>query len=86
MPYIENSVRELLIEDQESPQCPRELEFILTQICSDYLDLKGGVCHAGIIEIIGVLECVKQEFFRLIVSPYNEQSRFENGDVYGNPK
>lgn len=32
--------------------------------------------------LIGVLECVKQEFYRRKVVPYEEQKREENGDVY----
>ena len=30
---------------------------------------------------IGLLECVKQEFYRVVVSPYEEWKRKEAGDV-----
>mgnify|MGYP007013800906 CR=1 FL=1 len=30
---------------------------------------------------IGLLECVKQEFYRVVVSPYEERKRREAGDV-----
>lgn len=31
--------------------------------------------------IIGVLECVKQEFYRTVVAPYEDKKRAENGPV-----
>jgi len=30
---------------------------------------------------IGLLECVKQEFYRVVVSPYEERKRREAGDA-----
>lgn len=32
---------------------------------------------------IGLLECVKQEYYRTTVSPYEEEKRREEGDVLG---
>lgn len=34
-------------------------------------------------DIVGVLECVKLEFYRRRVAPYENQKAFENGDVFG---
>lgn len=31
--------------------------------------------------VLGILEAVKQEFYRVHVAPYENQKRFENGDV-----
>jgi len=31
---------------------------------------------------IGVLECVKQELYRRIVAPYEDEKRNENGEVF----
>ncbi|MFP3214943.1 MAG: hypothetical protein RXR32_00075 [Candidatus Micrarchaeota archaeon] len=31
---------------------------------------------------IGVLECIKQEFYRRVVAPYEDKKKEENGDVY----
>lgn len=31
---------------------------------------------------IGVLECCKLELYRRVLTPYEEQKRFDNGDVY----
>jgi hypothetical protein len=32
--------------------------------------------------IIGVLECAKQEFYRKVCSPYEDQKSKDNGNVY----
>ena len=32
---------------------------------------------------IGVIESVKQEFYRRVVGPYEGHKKAENGDVYG---
>ena len=32
-------------------------------------------------DIIGVLECVKQEFYRTVIAPYEDKKRLENGAV-----
>ena len=31
---------------------------------------------------IGVLSCIMQEFYRRVVSPYEDKKREQNGDVY----
>jgi len=31
---------------------------------------------------MGVLECIKQEFYRRVISKYEDQKIEENGDVY----
>jgi hypothetical protein len=31
---------------------------------------------------MGVLECIKQEFYRRAVAPYEDKKKEENGDVY----
>lgn len=32
--------------------------------------------------IIGLLECIKSEYYRRRVTPYEAQKAFDNGDVY----
>lgn len=34
------------------------------------------------IQILGVLSCVQQEFYRRVVAPYEDQKCRENGDVF----
>lgn len=33
-------------------------------------------------EVIGILECVKQEFYRRAVAPYEDKKIEQNGDIY----
>jgi len=37
--------------------------------------------YARLNELIGVLECVKQEFYRKIITPYEEKKEKENGRI-----
>jgi hypothetical protein len=32
--------------------------------------------------VIGLLECMKQEFYRRMVAPYEDKKKEENGDVF----
>jgi hypothetical protein len=41
-----------------------------------------GKNYKHINEIIGVLECAKQEFYRRVAAPYEDTKIQENGDVY----
>lgn len=36
-------------------------------------------------DVVGMLECVKQEYYRRVAAPYENQKAMENGDVYPNP-
>lgn len=33
-------------------------------------------------EVVGVLECVKQELYRRVIAPYEDVKREKNGDVF----
>lgn len=60
---------------------PGELNYIITSLIQAYYSVwsRG---YADYNEVIGVLECVKQEFYRRVVAEYEEVKRKENGDVY----
>ena len=45
-----------------------------------------GVSYSFLNDFIGVLECVKLELYRRVATPYEEDKRQENGDVYVNKK
>ena len=61
---------------------PGELNYVITKVCLGYLGLGGGPHYAEFNEVIGVLECVKQELYRRAVAPYEDLKIQENGDVY----
>ena len=81
MPYIDTKTRRMLHETLR-PSTVGELNYVLTKICIEYLSSKKEVHYADLNDIIGVLECCKQEFYRRVVVPYEDAKISENGDVY----
>jgi hypothetical protein len=59
---------------------PGQLNYLITTIIED--QVFGNESYTKFNEIIGVLECVKQEFYRRVVIPYEEKKKEQNGDVY----
>jgi Domain of unknown function (DUF6899) len=86
MPYIERCDRIGL--DKIVSQIPiiamssGDLNYLITTILLKYLRCVKNYQYSDLNIIIGVLECVKQEFYRRVVTPYEEEKRRENGDVY----
>lgn len=76
MPYIPQSDRK---RAKEYPETPGELNYALTQMCLDYLDMspKRYADHA---EVIGALECCKLEFARRALTPLENDAIIRNGD------
>lgn len=78
MPYIKK-------EDYDSAfDCPTnagELNYCLTMICKDYFKRMGGK-YQQINDIVGTLEGCKLEFYRRVVSNYEDEKMKSNGDVY----
>jgi len=64
---------------------------VLTHVCLDYLGFCDGESwaswsYAELNEVIGVLECAKQELYRRVVAPYEDGKAKINGDVYPRDK
>ena len=57
-----------------------ELNYLITTILD--CQLSNGTKYKKINDLIGVLECVKQELYRRIACPYEDNKLIENGDVY----
>jgi len=84
MPYIKEEDRTMfagLLGDCGPISTAGDLNYVLTIICDEYLKNKGK-CYQNINEVIGVMECMKQEFYRRVVAPYEDQKIKENGEVY----
>lgn len=79
MPYITNEKRRKL--DTSVPDSPGELNYVFTRMIQQYI-YACGLNYTTINDIVGALECAKQEFYRRIVVPYEEKKIKENGDVY----
>lgn len=57
-----------------------ELNYALSVIVREYF--VRAPSYSRIADITGVLENVKQEFYRRVASPYEDKKIAENGDVY----
>jgi hypothetical protein len=81
MPYIEQRRRDVLEYDGFDPETVGELNFVVTRLMRDYA-LRKGASYQTHNDIIGVLECAKQEWYRRCTSPYEDYKMTLNGDVY----
>lgn len=84
MPYIKQERRKTV---EWSPKTPGELNYLITMLIQRYLDNMQDermepVKYFDLNQAIGAVECAKLEFYRRIVSPYENQSIEQNGDVY----
>lgn len=80
MPYIARERREPVL--REGPQTAGELNFVITDAVMSYVERNGPVNYDLLNEAMGVLESAKQEFYRRMVAPYEEEKCKTNGDVY----
>lgn len=80
MPYIKHR-RDFLEVHPREAESAGELNFAITSILGSYIHTKGP-SYATYNEVIGALECVKQELYRRVIGKYEDQKIRENGDVY----
>lgn len=87
MPYIKRENREWFdlydtaIDMFGGRALPGNLNFAVTRLIVGYIRTKGK-SYVTLNEVIGVLECVKQELYRRLAVPYEDRKRTENGDVF----
>jgi hypothetical protein len=84
MPYIEESKRDKfndLIFLSGRIYDVGELNYVITKILMRY-QATHGERYSTYNDMIGVLECVKQELYRRKILIYENQKMDENGDVY----
>ena len=81
MPYIRKERRHEFGWHYCFPTDCGELNYILTVIAKEYIDRKGE-SYQTYNDIIGALECCKQELYRRKIAPYEDKKIKENGDVY----
>jgi len=83
MPYIPDKRRALVIPDfYEVPQSAGELNFVLTKVCLKYITKNDNISYQLYNDVMGALEACKLEFYRRLVSSYEDMKIKENGDVY----
>ena len=81
MPYINVTRRHILDSGKATPDTAGELNYTITQLCETYR-FKHKTSYATFNDIIGALECAKQEYYRRMIAPYEDTKIIENGDVY----
>lgn len=81
MPYIKQTSREAfeeLIQSVPIFDTSGDLNYFITNV----LLMQHPERYADFNNLIGVLECVKLEFYRRAVAAYEDEKIKENGDVY----
>ena len=92
MPYIKPEARQRLHEalenlrmtlysskDNHGVLSPGDLNYVISKLIWKLFDDNPSYTLGN--NIIGVLECVKQEFYRRKMTPYEEEKMRENGDI-----
>ena len=87
MPYIKTEKREkykLILNDLISTlkslpveDLDGELNYVVTKILKEIYPLR----YFHLNRAVGVLECIKQEYYRRVVAPYEDIKIKESGDV-----
>ena len=84
MPYIKQEDRidfdELLLGLPEF-KSPGELNYFLTKTVLAYEEQKG-TSYQSYNDIVGGLECIKQEIYRRVIADFEDYKKNFNGEVY----
>lgn len=67
-----------LESDDETNNFEGNVNYIFSTIIAKCYD----VSYRSINDVVGVLTCVKDEYYARVAIPYEKQKAFENGDVY----
>lgn len=87
MPYIKPFRRQELDDKMstlltEVPQCTsEEMNYIISRLMNEYTnkqELDYQICNTA----VGILECVKLEFYNKLITPYENTKIHENGKLY----
>ena len=89
MPYVDNATRQLLEPGLEAVACriakivytrPGDMNYAISMLIKKVYGEK--LKYHECAEVISTLECVKLEFYRRRVAPYEDKKILENGDLY----
>lgn len=93
MPYIKQDYRNVLNVDLAGLRNtikslpPQDvcgiLNYVITNLLTTVPDQanNGNWNYSTINSVVGMLECVKQEFYRRLASPYEDECISKNGDI-----
>ena len=86
MPYIKQDARKeldpylraLINALAEHPS--GSYNYAITMLLHAFL-AERGLCYETLNSIMGIISCVRDEFYATVVRPYEERKRRENGDI-----
>ena len=88
MPYIKQDQRKLVdakikdlasaIKEVGKQDRAGVLNYTVSCLIRELYELR----YSEVNEAVGVLECIKQEYYRRLAAPYEDLKIKENGDVY----
>lgn len=82
MPYIKNEQKKrLAITGVVGSSGSGDLNYLISKLLIEFTE-RFGVRYSTFNDVIGALECAKQEYLRRVVAVYEDQKIKENGDVY----
>lgn len=96
MPYIVEEKRQQLdraidelhqalvnleLDDAEENNMEGNINYAVTRLLMMVYGTKDGTRYSHINDAIGVLECIKLEFYRKVAAPYEDQKEFDNGPI-----
>jgi hypothetical protein len=59
-----------------------EVNYVITKFLHTVIeDDKSGLCYAILNSLIGVVECVKLELYRMVVTKYEDKKRMQTGPI-----
>lgn len=87
MPYIKQSKRLALnkitdsIDSQSLYLTSGDINYLITYLINTFTNQQGP-CYNTFATASGILDNAKQEYYRRVMSPYEDEKIKENGDVY----
>ena len=78
---IEDIIKKLVVRDDSIKTIidPGELNYVISSVLWRLWDIKKSYANGNM--LVGVLECVKQEFVRRKLNLYEDEKIKENGDI-----
>jgi len=73
---------ESVLDQLPTFKSPGELNYFITKVLLEYENQKEGTSYQIYNDIIGALECIKQEFYRKIIVDFENYKCDFNGEVY----
>ena len=88
MPYIPKDQREHIYNEEIGYMFPGkvmrsgELNYAFSVLINEYMRRFGFTGYSAMNDVLGALEGAKQEFYRRVMVPYEDEKAQVNGDVY----